>query len=398
MSIEDTPRANRPHIGIYGRRNAGKSSLINALTGQQVSLVSEVAGTTTDPVFKAMELHGLGPVVFIDTAGLDDFGELGKLRVGVTRKAMEKTDVAVVVFANLPGEEDCWIREFQEKKIPVIPVVNQWDSLTNREEILSAVAARYGIEPLAVSTATGENIDVLRQSIASRVPDRFWDVSITGSLAQENDTVLLVMPQDIEAPQGRLILPQVQTIRELLDKHCVVMSCTVDRMDLALGALARPPKLIITDSQVFPEVYRKKPEESLFTSFSVLFAGYKGDIAAFLKGAEAIGKLGPDSRVLIAEACAHAPTSEDIGREKIPKLLRKKAGQSLTVDFVRGNDFPEDLTGYDLIIHCGACMFTRRHVLSRIARAEAALVPICNYGITIACLTGIMDKVSFPSA
>ena len=379
MGLQDTPRASRLHIGLFGNRNAGKSSLINALTGQDISLVSPVAGTTTDPVYKAFELRGVGPVVFIDTAGLDDAGELGALRVQKTKEALEKTDVAILVLTGRANEELAWYRQFQEKKLPVLAVLNQCDQYDTPEDI-SAVLAEIsiqlgGLPVLPVSAQTGENIPQLRQALVQCIPDDFWANSITGDLAQAGDTVLLVMPQDIQAPKGRLILPQVQT----------------------LSALAKPPKLIITDSQAFPTVWAAKPEESLLTSFSILFAGYKGDITVFRKGATALAELTEDAKILVAEACAHAPTTEDIGRVKIPNLLRKKIGEGLSFDFVRGNDFPQDLTPYDLVIHCGACMFNRRHVLNRIAQAEEQGVPICNYGIVLAAMTGILDKVVYPN-
>lgn len=395
MSLNDTPNASRLHIGIFGRTNAGKSTLLNALTGQTAALVSPVAGTTTDPVYKAVELQGFGPAVFIDTPGLDDQGELGQLRVQRTREAAKKTDVAVFVFTGLPEQEDPWIREFLREKTPVAAVVNQCDRL-DPEPICRAIREMYGLEAIPVSAKTGAGVEALRKSLLALAPESFWELSITGNLVQPGDLVLLVMPQDIQAPRGRLILPQQQTIRELLDKKALIMSTTVDHLPEALAALNRPPELIITDSQVFPQVYALKPEGSRLTSFSILFAGYKGDIHAFVAGASAIETLTENSRVLIAEACAHAPTTEDIGREKIPALLRKKAGQGLQVEFVRGNDFPEDLTPYDLVIHCGACMFGRRHVLSRVQQARQQQVPICNYGITIAALTGILDKVCYP--
>lgn len=401
MGLQDTPRASRLHIGLFGNRNAGKSSLINALTGQDISLVSPVAGTTTDPVYKAFELRGVGPVVFIDTAGLDDAGELGALRVQKTKEALEKTDVAILVLTGRANEELDWYRQFKEKKLPVLAVLNQCDQYDTPEDV-SAVLAELsiqlgGLPVLPVSAQTGENIPQLRQALVQCIPDDFWANSITGDLAQAGDTVLLVMPQDIQAPKGRLILPQVQTIRELLDKKCSVMSCTADCLEQTLSALAKPPKLIITDSQAFPTVWAAKPEESLLTSFSILFAGYKGDITVFRKGATALAGLTEDAKILVAEACAHAPTTEDIGRVKIPNLLRKKIGEGLSFDFVRGNDFPQDLTPYDLVIHCGACMFNRRHVLNRIAQAEEQGVPICNYGIVLAAMTGILDKVVYPN-
>ena len=391
--MQQTPLSSRLHIGIFGRRNAGKSSLINALTGQQTSLVSDVPGTTADPVCKAIELHGFGPVVFVDTAGFDDEGPLGKLRVERTREAVKRTDVAVLVFDAMPTDEEQWVRLFAQNKTPLLYVINKADTLSDTAEISAAIKERFGGDALPVSARTGQNIDRLRRDIARLAPDDFWDLSITGELVREGDLVLLVMPQDIEAPKGRLILPQVQTLRELLDKKCAIMSCTADKMAETLAYLAKPPKLIITDSQAFASVYPLKPSESLLTSFSILFAGYKGDINAFMEGAKAIDALTESSRVLVAEACAHAPVGEDIGRVKIPALLRKRVGQGLSFTFVRGGDFPEDLSPYDLIIHCGACMFNRRHVLSRIEEARSQGVPICNYGVVIAYLTGILDKV-----
>lgn len=394
MSIQDTPRASRLHIGLFGRRNAGKSSLINALTGQEISLVSPVAGTTTDPVYKSFELAGVGPVVFIDTAGLDDVGDLGALRVERTRQALDKTDVAILVLTEAPMEELPWLDLLKEKGRPVLAVLNKSDTLPSPDLTAEGLSEILGLPVLPVSAATGKNIDKLRTALAEAAPPDFWELSITGDLAQTGDLVLLVMPQDIQAPKGRLILPQVQTIRELLDKKCTVVSCTADCIETTLQALARPPKLIITDSQAFPTVWKSKPAESLLTSFSILFAGYKGDIDEFLAGAKAIDGLAENSRVLIAEACAHAPKEEDIGRVKIPRLLRKKVGEGLSVDFVRGNDFPEDLSPYDLVIHCGACMFNRQHVMSRIAQAKNQNTPICNYGVVLAALNGILDKVS----
>jgi [FeFe] hydrogenase H-cluster maturation GTPase HydF len=393
MEQPNTPRSARLHIGLFGRRNAGKSSLINALTGQRVSLVSDVAGTTTDPVFKAMELHGFGPVTLIDTAGLDDQGELGALRIARTRDAAKQTDLALLVLTGAPTVEREWAAEFKARSIPALAVLNKSDLLADPEPLRREIEASLGIPTFAVSAADGSGVDALRRAVADAAPDDFWDRSITGDLAGKGDLILLVMPQDSEAPKGRLIAPQVQTIRELLDKKCAVMCCAADALDDTLSALARPPKLIITDSQAFGQVYPKVPQGSLLTSFSILFAGYKGDVDAFLAGAKALDGLTEHSRVLIAEACTHAPIEEDIGRVKIPKLLRKKYGQGLTIDFVRGGDFPEDLTPYDLVIHCGACMFPRRYVLSRLEQAQAQGVPMCNYGVVLAALNGILDKV-----
>lgn len=291
-------------------------------------------------------------------------------------------------------EELPWLDLLKEKGRPVLAVLNKSDTLPSPDLTAEGLSEILGLPVLPVSAATGKNIDKLRTALAEAAPPDFWELSITGDLAQTGDLVLLVMPQDIQAPKGRLILPQVQTIRELLDKKCTVVSCTADCIETTLQALARPPKLIITDSQAFPTVWESKPAESLLTSFSILFAGYKGDIDEFLAGAKAIDGLAENSRVLIAEACAHAPKEEDIGRVKIPRLLRKKVGEGLSVDFVRGNDFPEDLSPYDLVIHCGACMFNRQHVMSRIAQAKNQNTPICNYGVVLAALNGILDKVS----
>ena len=397
MSLLDTPRANRLHIGLYGKRNVGKSSLVNAVTGQSVAVVSDVAGTTTDPVYKAMELHGVGPVVFIDTAGVDDEGDLGRLRVDRTRDATRKTDVALVVFAAAPDIEAEWIADLQRRGVPVVGVVNKADDLADADAIRAEVERRFGVRTIVVSARTGQNVAEVREAIIRALPDD-EPVSITGALAQPGDLVLLVMPQDIQAPKGRLILPQVQTLRDLLDKKCLVMSCTTDKLEDTLAALSRPPSLIITDSQVFPVVHAKKPAESLLTSFSVLFASYKGDIAAFVEGAGGIDRLTATSRVLVAESCTHAPLEEDIGRVKIPALLRRRFGDTLQIDIVAGPDPLVDLGSYDLVIHCGGCMFNRRHVLSRIDEAREHGVPITNYGITIAHLSGILDQIALPAA
>ncbi|AEY67937.1 [FeFe] hydrogenase H-cluster maturation GTPase HydF [Clostridium sp. BNL1100] len=395
MSLTNTPGANRLHIALFGRRNSGKSSLINAITGQDIALVSEIAGTTTDPVYKAMELHPIGPVMFIDTAGFDDVGTLGELRIEKSRKAIEKTDVAIVFFSGTElSLEKEWTDELKKRKIPVIPVINKADILENTDDITKQVEDTLGLMPIIISAKEKTGLDKVREELIRAVPEDFEVSSITAHLVNEGDLVLLVMPQDIQAPKGRLILPQVQVIRDLLDLKCMVMSVTTDKLDNALKAMAKPPKLIITDSQVFDKVYAKKPEESLLTSFSVLFAEYKGDISAYIKGAEAIDALTEESAVLIAEACTHAPLSEDIGRVQLPRLLRQKVGEDLTVDIVSGADFPKDLSKYSLVIQCGCCMFNRKYVLSRIESAGAQNVSICNYGIAIAKLRGILEKVA----
>ena len=396
MELQQTPGANRLHIGIFGRRNSGKSSLMNAITKQEIALVSQVAGTTTDPVYKAIEIPGIGPCMMIDTAGFDDEGDLGALRVEKTRTALAKTDVAILVFSQRDlSREAEWVAALRQKKTPILAVISQQDIRTEAEmeALQQAVWEQFSLEPLLVSAKEGTGISQIKEEILRVMPEDFEMASITGHLVSPQDVVLLVMPQDIQAPKGRLILPQVQTIRDLLDHQCVVMSVTADQLETALTALAKPPSLIITDSQVFPFVFERKPKESRLTSFSILLAAYKGDLSAFVKGAEAIDVLTQHSRVLIAEACTHAPLSEDIGRVKIPAMLRKRFGSGLQVDLVSGADFPQDVSSYDLIIHCGACMFNRKHVLSRVEQAKQQGTPICNYGVVIAKLTGILDHV-----
>lgn len=396
MSLTDTPRSNRLHIGIYGKRNSGKSSLINALTNQNAAIVSDVAGTTADPVYKTMEIHGIGPCVFIDTAGFDDEGTLGTMRVEKTKSALEKTDIALLVCSDDQNEEELsWAKDFAKKKIPYLLVLNKIDEHTDKENLAATLEKQFKKKPLQVSALQKTGIEELRQALIRSIPEDYEQESIVGNLAETGDLVLLVMPQDIQAPKGRLILPQVQIMRDLLDKKCLIMSCTTDKLDETLKALAYPPKLIITDSQVFSTVYEKKPKESNLTSFSVLFARYKGDIQSYVEGARAIENLTEDSHVLIAEACTHAPLTEDIGREKIPRFLRKRIGENLKIDIVAGNDYPKDLTGYDLIIHCGACMFNRKYVLSRQEQAREANVPMTNYGIVIAYLNNILDKIKY---
>ena len=396
MSLNNTPSANRLHIALFGRRNSGKSSLINALTGQDIALVSDIPGTTTDPVSKAMELHGIGPCVIIDTPGFDDEGTLGEMRIERTLKAIERTDIALLLCEENDWiEESSWLEQLKAKNIPVILILNKADIRKDVSNIATHIEQALRQKPIIVSAKEKQGMEEIRLAILEKLPQDFEQPSITGDLVSENDLVLLVMPQDIQAPKGRLILPQVQTMRELLDKKCFIMSCTTDKLPHTLKALAYPPKLIITDSQVFKTVYEQKPLESQLTSFSVLMAGYKGDIRQFIEGASAIDRLTENSHVLIAEACAHAPQTEDIGRIKIPRLLRKKIGEGLQIDMVSGSDFPKDLAKYDLIIHCGACMFNRKHVMNRLENASNQKVPMTNYGITLAHLMGILDKIVY---
>jgi [FeFe] hydrogenase H-cluster maturation GTPase HydF len=395
MSLNSTPSANRLHIGIFGKRNSGKSSLINALTNQEVALVSDYAGTTTDPVYKAMEVRGIGACTFIDTAGFDDEGELGNLRIEKTKQAVLKTEIAILVFTDtdLTLEKE-WYSLLKEHNIPVIAVINKADCLENIDVISQEIKKTFKLTPLVVSSVTKSGIDTLLDELVRNVPEGYQNESITGHLVHPGDVVMLVMPQDSEAPKGRLILPQVQTTRDLLDNRCVIISITPEQMPNALKSLKEPPNLIITDSQAFQTVYRLAPKESKLTSFSILFASHKGDLPTFVEGANAIDKLNENSHVLIAEACTHAPLSEDIGRVKIPMMLRKKYGEGIKITIVSGVDFPADVTPYDLIVHCGGCMFNKKYLLSRIERARKSGVPITNYGVLLAKLNGILDKIT----
>lgn len=395
-TLHETPAANRLHITIYGKRNAGKSSLINALTGQPVALVSEIAGTTADPVRKAMEIRGLGACMLIDTAGFDDEGELGSLRVQKTAQTIAKTDIAVLVCSSTElSQERAWDERLKAAGIRRIAVVPKADC-SDVQAIAAAVQQELKLKPVITSAKTGMGIPALLTALARAVPENFGSQPILGGLVQPGNTVLLVMPQDREAPKGRLILPQVQTIRELLDMGCISINATPDTMETALASLKAPPALIITDSQAFQQVYQKTPNGSRLTSFSILFAACKGDLPAFMAGAQAVDNLTNQSRVLIAEACTHAPLSEDIGRVKIPAMLKKRFGEGIQVDIVSGTAFPDSLAGYDLIIHCGGCMFNRTYLLSRVRQAQQADVPITNYGVLIAKLKGILDKVALP--
>ena len=383
------------HIALFGKVNSGKSSLLNALCKQDISIVSKQEGTTTDPVYKTMEIHGVGPVVWIDTAGWNDTSDLGEKRFEKSEEVLKQCDLALVLI----HEKDEILKEQVEKikkqNCPVLYLLTKSDICENKEELINYIQNVCEDTPICISSKTKEGFEQLLNEIKKRKPI-FEKSSITGNLCSEKDVVLLVMPQDKQAPQGRLILPQAQTIRELLDKKCIGITTTLETFSDTLSILNKEPDLIICDSQVFKEVYKLKPKNSKLTSFSVLYANYKGDLKVYLEGVKAIATLNENSRVLIAEACTHAPLEEDIGRVKIPAMLRKRAGDKLQVDVVSGNDFPKDLSGYDLIIHCGACMFNRAYVLNRIYSAMEANVPITNYGITAAYLSGILEDVVFP--
>lgn len=395
--MDTTPRSNRLHIGLYGRRNAGKSSLINFITDQPLTIVSDVPGTTADPVLKSMELLPLGPVVLIDTAGLDDEGILGKMRVEKSKEMMSRTDLALLVISAATvqdlGEEKNWIAEFKEKKIPVLGVLNQTDRVTNPEVLREELATCLEIPMVMVSAKTGEGRSDLLMGIVDNAPNDFEKASLIGDLLPKGAPVILVAPQDIQAPKGRLILPQVQTIRDLLDHDTMALTVKDSELTKLLSLLKEPPALVITDSQIFPKVRDAISPEIPLTSFSILMARAKGDLGVFVQGARKIASLTESSKVLIAEACTHHALEDDIGREKIPRWLREKIGKNLQVDHVQGMNFPENISEYDLIIHCGGCMFTRKQLMSRLIQAEAANAAITNYGVAIAALNGMLERV-----
>lgn len=393
----ETPRSNRLHIGLFGRRNAGKSSLINLLTGQQTALVSDTPGTTTDPVLKSMELLPLGPVVFIDTAGLDDEGALGEQRIARSREMMQRCDLALLVVPAKEGldlqPEKTWISELRAGKIPLLGVLNQIDRLENIEPLQRKLEAQLGISMTPVSALKGTNRALLLQAIVKEAPLDFERPCIVGDLISRGDPVILVAPQDLQAPKGRLILPQVQVIRDILDYGGLALTAKDSELPFLLKALSAPPSLVITDSQVFPKVRNMLDPTTRLTSFSVLMARYKGDLATFVRGARTISSLKESDKVLIAEACTHHALEDDIGRTKIPRWLRQKIGGQLQIDIVAGIDFPPNLREYSLIVHCGGCMFTRKQLMGRLIQADAADVPITNYGTLIAALNNMLERV-----
>ena len=461
----------RTHIGIFGKRNAGKSSIINMLTNQEVSIVSPLPGTTTDPVTKPIEINGIGACVFIDTAGYDDAGEIGAMRVTKTKQVLQRCDISLFVIPTtiIDNREELnkaaeWYKLISERTARTIVVINEFSENSDsgdcgeksdsgdcyknnsgdcgceksdsdcgekngngdcykncgsnggvKSEFENSKSSKCDIsvdiktenyikavsetilkgtkaEIVIVNARKGEGKEELLR-VLGHIKERTEEHKIVTHLVKPGDVVLLVMPQDIQAPAGRLILPQVQTIRELLDDKCIVVSCTTENFKRTLTALVTPPSLIVTDSQAFKEVYENKPTESRLTSFSVLFAQWKGDINTFIQGAQALSTLNDSSRILIAEACSHAPLAEDIGREKIPALIHKTISKNIKIEIVSGHDWPENLEEYDLIIHCGACMLSRQQVINRIKEAEKINKKITNYGVCIAYLNNILDKI-----
>ena len=397
-----TPKGFRLHIGLFGRRNVGKSSLLNALTRQSVSIVSDFAGTTTDPVEKPMELLPIGPVLFIDTAGIDDVGDLGEMRVARTRQVFDRCDVGVIVAeAGRWGPfEQTLAEELTARRIPLIAVMNKTDVGDPSPAVLAELR-QMNVHVVRAVAPRGEGVTDLREALIAAAPEDFINApAIVSDLIGAGGLAVLVVPIDLEAPKGRLILPQVQTIRDLLDGDAYCMVVKERELRDALDRLNRPPDLVVTDSQGFLKVDADTPPEIPMTSFSILFARFKGDLSAFVRGALAIENLRDGDRVLVAEACSHHPIGEDIGRVKIPRWLRQYVGGKLQFDHVQGHDFPDDLAPYQLVVHCGGCMWNRREMLSRILRCQQASVPIANYGMTIAYSLGIFRRAlaPFPAA
>lgn len=397
-SLNQTPSGERMHISIFGRRNAGKSSVINALTGQKLAIVSEVAGTTTDPVSKAMEILPIGPVVITDTAGIDDVGALGELRVEKTLRVLEKTDLAVLIIeaGQTPGDWDDRLASMvKERGIPMIVAANKID-LEPDVSAIESWAKSKGLSFVAVSATAGRNIDGLKNALISSAPEGFAEPTIIGDLIDPGDIVVLVVPIDKAAPKGRLILPQVMTLRDALDHDACAMVVKERELKAAFDSLNRKPKLVITDSQAFLKVTADTPRDVWMTSFSILMARYKGDLAEFVEGAKALRKLKPGDRVLIAEGCTHHRQGDDIGTVQIPRWLRQMVGGDIEFGFSSGIEFPADIDTYDLIVHCGSCTLNRREVMFRQQQARSKNVPMTNYGVTLAAVHGILDRALEP--
>ena len=397
-----TPKGFRLHIGFFGRRNAGKSSLLNAITRQQVSIVSEYAGTTTDPVEKPMEMLPLGPVLFIDTAGIDDVGALGELRVKKTHRIFDRTDLGVIVVdsGNWGEFEDLIYKELEARNTPVVVVFNKTDLKEPSPEIMKRLE-KQNISYVQTSAENNTGIYEFRQALLKNAPaDLINNPTIVGDLVGPGEMAVLVVPIDKEAPKGRLILPQVQSIRDLLDSDAFALVVKERELKAALERLTVPPKLVVTDSQAFLKVAADTPTEIPMTSFSILFARFKGDLLTQMEGTLAVDKLKTGDQILVAESCSHHPINDDIGRVKIPRWLTQYVGGKLNFTTVQGHDFPEDLSPYKLIIHCGACMWNRKTMLSRIMKSRQAGVPITNYGLVISYSLGIFERAlqPFPAA
>ena len=387
MSLNSTVSAERVHIGFFGKRNAGKSSLVNAVTGQSLSVVSDVLGTTTDPVKKAMELLPLGPVVIIDTPGFDDEGALGELRVSKTREILAKTDIAVLVVDAQKGTDSYdneLISLFNERKTPHIIAYNKCDNITEKNKTAE--------NEIYVSAKSGENIEALKEMLAAFSKDSKKPRYIVSDLLEKGDTAVLVIPIDEAAPKGRLILPQQQTMRDILDAHCSFIACQDTELCETLASLSKKPRLVITDSQAFGRVSKDVPDDIMLTSFSILFARYKGDLKQLVEGAAALSKLKDGDKVLISEGCTHHRQCNDIGTVKMPGWIKGFTGADIEFHFTSGGEFPEDLNEFALIVHCGGCMLNEKEMAFRLQKAQESGVPIVNYGVAIAMMHGILTR------
>ena len=397
--MNNTPKANRLHIAIFGRRNAGKSSLINAMTNQLIALVSSIPGTTTDPVYKAMEILPVGPVVLIDTAGIDDEGDLGELRVKRSYEVLNKADLVLLVLdANNPvtAYETDIVKRCHDNKLPVVAALNKTDLHPADSNTLMLIKKQLGIEVVPVCALTGTGIYELKLTVIRNAPEGWDDRPIVGDLLEPGDIAVLVVPIDSAAPKGRLILPQVQTLRDILDHDAIAAVSKENDLQKTIRGLNKNPRIVITDSQAFSQVEADTPPDVLLTSFSILFARQKGDLETLAAGAKAIDNLRPGDKVLVAEACTHHRVEDDIGRVKIPRWLHRHVGGELEFEWASGSTIPESLHEYKLIMHCGGCMINRREMLVRIAKAKEAGVPIVNYGVAIAHLMGILPRALSP--
>ena len=385
--MNNTVNAEKLHIGFFGMRNAGKSSLVNSITNQNISIVSSVKGTTTDPVKKAMELLPLGPVVIVDTPGLDDEGELGELRIEKAKRVLSTINIAILVVDSIVGKtklDEELIANFKEKNLPYIVVYNKCDLLEKRENLSD--------NEIYVSSVNKENIEELKEKIGEFAKDLENRKRIVGDLLETGDIVVLVIPIDESAPKGRLILPQQQTMRDILDSNCSFVACQETELEATLNALSKKPKLVITDSQVFEKVAKIVPENILLTSFSILFARYKGNLEELVKGAEALKNLSNNSKVLIAEGCTHHRQCNDIGTVKMSKWIEEFTGSKPQFTFTSGTEFPSDVSNFELIIHCGGCMVTEQEMKYRMETAKKAKIPMVNYGIAISTMHGILER------
>ena len=395
--LNETPSGNRLHIGVFGKTNSGKSSFINRFSGQNISIVADVAGTATDPVYKAMEVYPLGPCTLIDTAGFNDETELGEERLEKTKLAAEKTDIAIILLTDTDMDEELhWYEYFREKKTSVIWVIGKADIRNDTEKINEKLYQQTGQHAVIVSAATGAGMDQVRKELVRNLPEQYGASSILGELVTKRDLVMLVMPQDIQAPKGRLILPQQQTIRDLLEAGAASIVVKETELEKTLEEIGKKPALVITDSQAFGKVSKIVPEDIKLTSFSILFARYKGDLEEEVRGVKALEHLEDGAKILIAEGCTHHRQCDEIGTVKIPRWLKQYTGKTFDVHTSSGNSFPDDLDTYDLVIHCGGCTLNRRELKNRIARVKDAWVPIVNYGIFIAATQGILKRTLEP--